>query len=69
MFNGMHLNWGFTLLGCLALVLTPVPLAFIKYGPAIRKKSKWAPTFGPPGTDTKSKEEDFTHEKEEGEEN
>ena len=48
MFNALHINWGLTLLGCLALVLIPVPLAFMKYGERLRKRSKWAPTFGPP---------------------
>ena len=48
MFNTLHINWGMTLLACLALVLIPVPLAFMKYGERLRRKSQWAPTFGPP---------------------
>jgi MFS family permease len=31
--------WACTLLGCLCLLLTPIPFAFIRWGPAMRKRS------------------------------
>jgi MFS transporter, DHA1 family, multidrug resistance protein len=44
MFRAMGVNWANTMLGCVALVLVPIPLIFIKYGARIRTKSKFAPT-------------------------
>ena len=43
MFVNLGVQWAGTLLGCLALIMVPIPLAFIKWGPALRKKSKFAP--------------------------
>ena len=48
MFIGMRLQYAFTLLGCIAFVMIPVPLLFMKYGPQLRAKSKWAPKLPPP---------------------
>jgi DHA1 family multidrug resistance protein-like MFS transporter len=49
MFQNLGVQWAGTLLGCLALIMVPIPLAFIKIGPILRKKSKFAPTVqGPP---------------------
>jgi DHA1 family multidrug resistance protein-like MFS transporter len=45
MFVNLGVQWAGTLLGCLALIMVPIPLAFIKWGPALRKKSKFAPVF------------------------
>ncbi len=45
MFNGLGVNWAGTLLGCVAVVLVPIPVAFYIYGAKIREKSKFAPTF------------------------
>lgn len=42
MYEGLGVQWTLTLLGCIAAVLTPVPWVFWKWGPLIRKKSKWA---------------------------
>ncbi|KAJ5358859.1 uncharacterized protein N7496_011272 [Penicillium cataractarum] len=47
MFHNLGVQWAGTLLGCLALIMVPIPLAFIKIGPILRKKSKFAPSFGP----------------------
>lgn len=47
MFVNMKIQWAFTLLGCLAAVLIPVPLFFYIYGPKLREKSKWAPILPP----------------------
>ncbi|MCJ1475355.1 hypothetical protein MMC13_004017 [Lambiella insularis] len=52
MFQGLGVNWAGTLLGCVAAVLVPIPVIFLKYGARIRKKSKFAPTFpNPPGVE------------------
>ncbi|KAI8931089.1 hypothetical protein NX059_012100 [Plenodomus lindquistii] len=43
MFEGMGVQWASTLLGCVAVVLVPMPVIFYKYGRGIRAKSKFAP--------------------------
>ena len=43
MFDGMGIEWAATLLGCVALVFVPFPIAFYLYGKKIRGKSKFAP--------------------------
>lgn len=43
MFEGMGIQWASTLLGCVALVLVPMPVIFYKYGKKIRARSKFAP--------------------------
>lgn len=43
MFTAMHIKYGGTLLGCVALLMMPVPFLFYRYGAAIRKKSKYSP--------------------------
>ncbi|KAL7948244.1 major facilitator superfamily domain-containing protein [Trichoderma barbatum] len=66
MFNGMHIEWAATLLGCVALALAPIPFVFYFYGAKIRAKSKIAPVFSAPAdepdADTSA---DETGEKEE----
>ena len=42
MFENMGIQWAATLLGCIAAILIPVPIAFYLYGPKLRQKSKWA---------------------------
>ena len=53
MFASLHVNWAGTLLGCVALCLVPIPIAFYVYGARIRKRSAFAPTkpFAPPPRD------------------
>ena len=48
MFKSLHVNWASTLLGCVALVLVPIPVIFYVYGAKIRARSKFAPTFPKP---------------------
>ncbi|THH06667.1 hypothetical protein EW146_g9542 [Bondarzewia mesenterica] len=43
MFKGMGVNWACTLIGCIGIVLAPMPLLFYKYGARIRENSKFAP--------------------------
>ncbi|KAJ4296412.1 hypothetical protein N0V90_006457 [Kalmusia sp. IMI 367209] len=47
MFNGMGIQYAATLLGCVAVVLIPVPVWFYLRGAKIREKSAFAPTFKP----------------------
>jgi len=44
MFNALGVNWAGTLLGCVAVVLVPIPVVFITYGAKIRERSAFAPT-------------------------
>jgi DHA1 family multidrug resistance protein-like MFS transporter len=45
MFDGMGIQWAATLLGCVAIVLAPIPFCFYFYGHKIRERSAYAPTF------------------------
>ncbi|KAI9835536.1 MAG: hypothetical protein M1819_001987 [Sarea resinae] len=49
MFNGMGIEWASTLLGCVAVVLVPIPVFFYVYGRKIRARSKFAPEAGAGG--------------------
>lgn len=42
MYEALSVKWTLTLLGCVAALLTPVPWIFWKWGPLMRKKSKYA---------------------------
>lgn len=44
MFKALKVNWTGTLLGCVALLLVPIPVWFLFYGEKIRRKSAYAPT-------------------------
>jgi hypothetical protein len=44
MFASLGVNWAGTLLGCVAVVLIPIPVVFIIYGARIRERSAFAPT-------------------------
>ena len=43
MFEGIGINWGMTLLGCVAALFIPMPFVLYKYGKSIRARSKFAP--------------------------
>lgn len=43
MFSTLGVNWACTLLGCIVLLLIPLPLVFAKYGPFLRSKSRFVP--------------------------
>ncbi|KAL7272661.1 hypothetical protein RUND412_004519 [Rhizina undulata] len=45
MFDKLGVNWGGTLLGCIAVAMIPIPVAFFVYGAKIRGRSKWASNF------------------------
>lgn len=44
MFDALGVNWAGTLLGCVALILVPIPVVFWRYGAKIRARSSFAPT-------------------------
>ena len=44
MFDSLGIGGGGTLIGGVACLLAPIPFVFYKYGEAIRKRSKFAPT-------------------------
>lgn len=56
MFDGMGIEWASTLLGCIGLVLIPIPVIFYIYGEKIRAMSSYAPTPPPMGDDEKRPE-------------
>lgn len=47
MFETLNPRWASTLLGCVSIVLAPIPFILRKYGPILRRKSKYAPTSPP----------------------
>ena len=42
MYRNLGVRWALTVLACLSLVMVPVPFVFYRYGPAIRKYSRFA---------------------------
>lgn len=44
MFQNLGVQWAGTLLGCIAALLVPIPLAFLLWGKTLRRKSRLAPT-------------------------
>ncbi|RKK91482.1 putative efflux pump kojT [Fusarium oxysporum] len=42
MYEGIGVHWTMTLLGCIAMLLTPAPILFWKYGPQLRRRSPYA---------------------------
>lgn len=45
MIEGLGIQWAGTLLGCVAIVLVPLPVIFYLKGAKIRERSTFAPTF------------------------
>lgn len=39
LYQNLGTAWACTLLGCLCIILTPIPFAFIRWGPAMRRRS------------------------------
>lgn len=46
MYGNLGVSWTLTVLGCISLLLTPLPLVFYRYGHLIRKKSPSAVKSG-----------------------
>lgn len=47
MYDKLNPRWASTLLGCIAILLAPIPFILRKYGAAMRKRSKFAPSRPP----------------------
>ncbi|KAJ5587148.1 MFS general substrate transporter [Penicillium hispanicum] len=47
MFQNMGIQWASTLLGCVAAILVPIPVAFWFFGKRLRMKSRFAPYMEP----------------------
>ncbi|KAJ5304658.1 uncharacterized protein N7443_004318 [Penicillium atrosanguineum] len=45
MFDTLGVNWASTLLGCVAALLTPLPILFYLYGPKLRARSNFATDY------------------------
>lgn len=45
MFEGIGINYGMTLLGCVAALFIPMPFYLYKHGKKLRGKSKFAPAL------------------------
>ena len=41
-YNNLGPHWPLTIMGCLSLLLTPLPYLFYRYGHVIRQKSRYA---------------------------
>ena len=55
MFVNLGIQWAGTLLGCLAAIMVPIPVAFYLYGAKLRARSQFSPTMmlkPPPEDDT-----------------
>lgn len=48
MYNRLGNQWASTLVAFLSLICVPIPFLLLRYGPAIRERSKFAPTLPPP---------------------
>ncbi|BAE62327.1 unnamed protein product [Aspergillus oryzae RIB40] len=46
MFNDLGIQWAGTLLGCIAVVMIPIPVLFLVFGPRLRQRSRLAPAMG-----------------------
>lgn len=44
MFENLGVQWAGTLIGCIATLMIPIPIAFRLYGPKLRQKSRLSPT-------------------------
>lgn len=50
MYDGLGPEWASTLVGCIALIMTPIPFVLSRYGPILRLKSKYAPSDSLPSS-------------------
>ena len=44
MYDTLNPRWASTLLGCVAVIMIPIPLLFIRYGERLRKMSRFSAT-------------------------
>ncbi|KAI0694864.1 major facilitator superfamily domain-containing protein [Cytidiella melzeri] len=57
MYNKLGPRWASTLIGLIACTLVPIPFVLMKYGPTLRRKSKYAPVKDVPPKPMKEKDE------------
>lgn len=57
MFNNMGIQWAATLLGCLAVVMIPIPVCFYLFGKQLRMKSTFAPFYERPEISQEAQED------------
>lgn len=48
MYDKLNPRWASTLLGCIAVLMAPIPFILKRYGEAMRRHSKFAPKARPP---------------------
>lgn len=41
-YKNMGVHWTLTILGCISAIMVPVPYVFYRYGPVIRRWSRYA---------------------------
>jgi DHA1 family multidrug resistance protein-like MFS transporter len=46
MFDNLGIQWAGTLLGCLAVVMIPIPVLFLFFGRRLRRMSRLVPADG-----------------------
>ncbi|RXK34739.1 hypothetical protein M231_08000 [Tremella mesenterica] len=46
MYQKLGTQWASSLLGFLALLMAPIPMILMRYGPALRKRSRYSPNKG-----------------------
>jgi hypothetical protein len=65
MFETLGNQWAASLLGFIALLMMPIPFVLMKFGPRLRKHSKYAPTMDhdtQPQPDAEEAEEEVEEE-------
>ncbi|CCM02337.1 uncharacterized protein FIBRA_04429 [Fibroporia radiculosa] len=61
MYERLGPRWASSLLGFIAILLGPIPFVLYKFGPIIRRKSKFVPTLPAPAKDVEEKPVDTEH--------
>lgn len=56
MYDGLGAEWASSLVGFVALLLMPIPFVLYKFGPALRNRSRYAPTKSDPTVEEEEKE-------------
>lgn len=52
-YGNLGVHWVMTIIGCLAVLLAPAPFFLFKYGPAMRRRSKFAGRYSRPANERK----------------
>ncbi|KAI0031996.1 MFS general substrate transporter [Vararia minispora EC-137] len=57
MFTALTPRWAATVLGCVALLMVPIPFVLVRYGPYLRSRSRFAPPRAPVRNEEKGRKE------------